>query len=300
MEEIDGKGQAGPWNGGAGTAWVDEQDVIDAMFRSVEEALLASCPAHEAAGILDVGCGTGGTTLALARRVKAGVRCLGVDISAQMVAAARRRAADEGLAADFVQADAQRHAFAPASVDLVVSRFGVMFFDDPVAAFANLRRAMRPNGQLRFMAWRGPGDNPFMTAAEEAARPLLPDLPRRTPDEPGQFGFARAARVLAILEEAGWEAPRCEPVDIVCRFPAAALDGYLARMGLVGRALEGADPALRQAVLARVRPRFERYVEGGVVRFTAACWLAGAGAGASLKPPGYESSPSRASGSPRS
>lgn len=276
MQELNGKGQAGRWNGGAGSAWVDEQEVIDAMFRPVDLALLASCPAGGATGILDVGCGTGGTTLALARRSGAPARCLGVDISAQMVAAARRRAAAQGLAVGFVQADAQRHAFAPASVDLVVSRFGVMFFDDPVAAFANLRRAVRPGGQLRFMAWRGPGDNPFMTAAEEAARPLLPELPPRTPDEPGQFGFARAERVAAILAEAGWEAPRCEPVDIVCAFPAAALDGYLAHMGPVGRALEGAAPALRQAVLARVRPSFARYVEGGVVRFTAACWLAGA------------------------
>lgn len=294
MEETDGKDQAGLWNGGAGSAWVSEQGAIDAMFRPVKEVLLASCPADGVARALDVGCGTGGTTLALARRLGPHARCLGVDVSAPMIAAARGRAAAEGVAADFVQADAQCHPFEPASADLLVSRFGVMFFDDPAAAFAHLRRAMRPGGQLRFVAWRGPAENPFMTAAEEAARPLLPDLPPRLRDEAGQFGFARAGRVAAILEKAGWEAPRCEPVDIVCSFPAAALDGYLARMGPVGRALEGAGQALRQAVLARVRPAFAPYVEREAVRFTAACWLVSAGAGASIRPPEYESSPSRA------
>ncbi len=280
MEKLEEGGQAGLWNGGAGLAWVREQDLVDRMFRPIENMLLATIAPGQAARVLDVGCGTGGTTLALGRRLGPGARCTGVDISAPMVAAARRRAANGGVDVDFVCADAQRHGFAPAGFDLVVSRFGVMFFDDPVAAFANLRRAVRAGGQLRFVAWRGPEENPFMTAAERAARPLLPGLPQRVPDEAGQFGLGREARVRDILAHAGWERVVCDPVDVACAFPEAELDGYLARMGPVGRALETADGALRERVLARVRPAFDPWVADGEVRFTAACWLVSARAGA--------------------
>lgn len=267
-------GQAGLWNGGAGHAWVAEQELVDTMFAPIERLLLEAVAPGQALRALDVGCGTGGTTLALARRLGPGAHCTGIDISAPMVEAARRRAADAGPAVEFVCADAQQHAFAPGSVDLFVSRFGVMFFDDPVAAFANLRKATRAGGQLRFIAWRGPDENPFMTAAERAARPLLPGLPERVPDEAGQFGFAREERMRAILGQAGWEGLGFQPVDVACGFPEPELAGYLGRMGPVGRALEGADEARRQEAVARIRPAFDQFVDAGMVRFTAACWLA--------------------------
>lgn len=280
MEGREEGGQAGLWNGGAGHAWVAEQDLIDAMFAPIERLLVEAAAPGRALQVLDVGCGTGGTTLALARRLGPGARCTGIDVAAPMVEAARRRAAKAGLALDFVCADAQRYAFAPGGFDMVVSRFGVMFFDDPVAAFANLRRGARPGAQLRFVAWRGPDENPFMTAAERAARPWLPKLPQRLPDEPGQFGFAREERMRAILGRAGWEGLAFEAVDIGCGFPEAELPGYLGRMGPVGRALEGADDTLRSEVIARVRPAFDRFVDAGMVRFSAACWLATGRAGA--------------------
>ena len=153
---------------------------------------------------LDVGCGTGGTTLALARRLGHGARCTGIDIAQPAIASAQAHARQEGLAMDFVCADAQRHRFAPGTFDVIMSRFGVMFFDDPVAAFANLRGATRAGGRLLFLAWRAADENPFMTAAERAARPLLPGLPMRQPDEAGQFGFAGEARVREIVSHAAW------------------------------------------------------------------------------------------------
>ena len=107
-----------------------------------------------------------------------------------MIAAARARAERERTPADFVCADAEVHAFEPASFDTIISRFGVMFFDDPVRAFANLRRAARDDARVRCIAWRSAADNPFMTTAERAAAPLLPTLPARRPDAPGQFAFA--------------------------------------------------------------------------------------------------------------
>ena len=276
MDKLDEGGQAGLWNGGAGHAWVEEQELLDRMFRPIEHLLLEAIAPGQAARALDVGCGTGGTTLALGRRLGPGAVCTGIDISAPMVAAARLRAANAGAELDFVCADAARHAFAPGSFDLVVSRFGVMFFDDPAAAFARLRQAARAGGGLRFVSWRGPEENSFMTAAERAARPLLPDLPPRVPDEAGQFGLAREARVREVLAQAGWEHVACTPADVPCGFPEAELAGYLARMGPVGRGLETADGALRERVLARVRPAFDPWVADGEVRFTAACWLVSA------------------------
>lgn len=273
MEKMDGGGQAGLWNAGAGQAWVEEQDVIDEMFRPIEGLLLEAAGTGGVSRVLDVGCGAGGTTLALARRFGPGARCVGIDISAPMVDAARRRAAQAGMPLEFVCADAQRHALAAGSFDLVVSRFGVMFFDDPVAAFASLRRATRPGGRLCFVAWRAPGENPFMTAAERAARPLLPQLPERQADEAGQFGLASEERIRGILGQAGWEGLDLVRADVRCSFPERELGGYLERMGPVGRALEQAGKELRREVIARIRPAFDPYVDGASVRFTAACWL---------------------------
>lgn len=132
------------WNGSAGQAWVQTQELLDGMFKPFEELLVEAVVSRQGGRVIDVGCGTGGTTLAMARAVGANGVCTGVDISKPMIDAARSRAVAEGSAALFICADAQDHDFAPASADMIVSRFGVMFFDDPVAAFGNLRRAASP------------------------------------------------------------------------------------------------------------------------------------------------------------
>src|SRR6185295_17722413 len=140
MHAADGE-QAALWNGPAGRAWVEAQELLDRMFEPFEDLLVNAIRAGSGSRALDVGCGTGSTTLAVARRLGPEGRCTGIDISASMIAAARVRAEREGTSAAFICADAQRYSFAPASFDTIVSRFGVMFFEDPVQAFANLRRA---------------------------------------------------------------------------------------------------------------------------------------------------------------
>src|SRR5688572_2188776 len=137
------------WNGPAGMAWVEAQESLDRLFRPFEDLLVAEVAGTGARRVLDVGCGTGATTLAAARSLGAGGHCEGVDVSGPMVELARARAARESLPAVFTVADAQAHAFAPGFFDLVISRFGVMFFEDPTQAFANLRRATREGGQMR-------------------------------------------------------------------------------------------------------------------------------------------------------
>jgi ubiquinone/menaquinone biosynthesis C-methylase UbiE len=128
--------------------------------------------------------------------------CVGVDISEPMIAAARARAERRRHRRPSSTPTRRSTPFEPASFDTIMSRFGVMFFNDSVRAFANLRRAAKDGAELRFIAWRGPAENPFMTTAERAAAPLLPNLPARRPDEPGQFAFADADRVRRILRRA--------------------------------------------------------------------------------------------------
>jgi SAM-dependent methyltransferase len=245
------------WKGAGGNAWVELQALTDELMAPLVAPLVDGL----SGAVLDVGCGTGATTAAAARVAD---RVVGVDISEPMLEAARRRAPE----LEFVVADAQTHPFE--GFDWVISRFGVMFFDDPVAAFANLRRAA---GRLRCLVWRGADENPFMTTAERAARPVLPTIEPRDPDGPGQFAFADPGKVRAILREAGWDGVELEPLDVDCVMPLAALETFFTRIGPTAIALQGADEATRRRVVEVVRPAFEPYVEGDRVRFTAACWL---------------------------
>ncbi|MBZ4330251.1 class I SAM-dependent methyltransferase [Corallococcus sp. AS-1-12] len=264
--------QTNLWNGTAGHAWVENQAVIDAMFKPLENLLVEAVAEGSARRVLDVGCGTGSTTLAVARRLGAEGRCTGIDISEPMLAAARARAEQEGTPARFIRANAQLHTFEPASFDMIISRFGVMFFEDPVQAFANLRHAARSGARLLAIAWRSPSENPFMTTAERAAAPLLPNLPARKPDAPGQFAFADSNRVHRILEASGWAGIDIQPIDVTCTLPEKELVRYLSRFGLLGRVLQEVDEKTQAQVIQTVRAAFEPFVHGAEVRYTAACW----------------------------
>jgi len=269
--------QAALWNGRAGRAWVDAQESLDRLFTPFEHLLVNEVRAAHGRRVLDVGCGTGATTLAIARALGTEGGCTGADISEPMIAVARARAEREGAPACFVCGDAQRHPFEPASFDMIVSRFGVMFFDSPVQAFSNLLNAAKGGAKLRAIAWRGAAENPFMTTAERAAAPLLPNLPARKPGAPGQFAFADRDRIASILEESGWAGIDIRPIDVECTLPESDLMGYITRLGPVGLVLQDeTDERRRAQVVATVRAAFEPYVRGSEVRFTAACWMIGA------------------------
>jgi ubiquinone/menaquinone biosynthesis C-methylase UbiE len=274
--------QATLWNGPAGQAWVERQEVLDRMFTTLEGLLVEAVSAAAASRVLDVGCGTGSTTLAVARQLGPSGRSTGIDISEPMLAAACARAEREGMPASFILADAQTHGFEPASFDMIISRFGVMFFSDPVHAFANLRRATREDAELAFIAWRSAAENPFMTTAERAAKPLLPNIPARQSDAPGQFAFADQHRVRRILEESGWTGIEVRPIDVVCAFPDKELIAYVTQFGPLGRIFHEVDEATRARVIDTVRPAFDPYLEGAEVRFTAACWMVRAQAASQL------------------
>jgi SAM-dependent methyltransferase len=264
------------WNSTAGCAWVDAQELLDRMFQRLEELLVDAVVAGSGHRVLDVGCGAGGTTLAVARRLGTNGHCTGADVSEPMIAAARARAEREGTPASFILADVQTHPFERSIFDAIMSRFGVMFFNDPVEAFANVRRAATDDAALHVITWRSAAENPFMTTAERAAGPLLPNLPARSPDGPGQFSFADPQRVAPILEGGGWADVEFQAIDVECTLPEKDLVGYFTRLGPVGLALQGADEQTRAHVIEAVRPAFEPFVHGTEVRYTAACWMVSA------------------------
>jgi ubiquinone/menaquinone biosynthesis C-methylase UbiE len=269
--------QAALWNETAGPIWVEMQEMLDRLFAPIESLLIDAAFPGEGGRVLDIGCGAGATTLSMARRLGPTGLCLGVDISEPLTTAATARAAAEGVSsASFLLADAHTYSFEPGRFDAVMSRFGVMFFDDPVAAFANIRRAARSQAKLAFAAWRSPAENPFMTTAARAAEPLLPNMRKPAADAPGQFAFADRARVQRILEESGWKDISIQPIDVPGTLVEQALSAYVIKLGPVGLALRDADEQTRARTASVVRAAFEPYIQNGVARFSMACWLVSA------------------------
>jgi ubiquinone/menaquinone biosynthesis C-methylase UbiE len=272
--------QVRAWNGGTAQAWIVMQQILDRTFEPFANLLVETVAAGGGGRVLDVGCGTGATTLAVARNLAGDGHCVGIDISDPMIAIARDRAGNTTLPVRFIVDDAEGHQFDAGSFDVIVSRFGVMFFGDPVAAFANLRRAARTEAQLQFFAWRAPDENPFMTTAERAGAPLLPTLAPRRPGLQGPFAFADADRIASVLESAGWTDIDITPIDVECTLAEQELVPYLTHMGPVGQVLHGSDEQTRSRVVAAIRPAYEQFVHDGEVRYTAACWSASARNGA--------------------
>ena len=202
--------QAAYWNGPGGKGWLASYRRIERGIAAFSAELLAAAAAQPGEHVVDVGCGTGATTAELARAVGATGHVLGIDISETLIEAARSQRVDN---ATFVLGDAGTHPFKAASYDLVFSRFGVMFFGDPVAAFSNFRQALKPTGRLVFVCWRTPQENPWGHVPLRAAQPFLPPLPRPGPDDPGQYSFGDRARVERILKESGFGPPDIRPID---------------------------------------------------------------------------------------
>ncbi|XWN29268.1 MAG: class I SAM-dependent methyltransferase [Devosia sp.] len=250
--------------------------MIDGFFAPIDAVIVEALAdvAREAPVVLDVGCGTGSTGIAAAKGVSPHTEVVGVDLSDDMLAAAAARAETHGIAGTFIKADAGTYGFEPGTFDLIVSRFGVLFFEDEVAAFQNLRAAAKPGARLQLIAWRGAEENPFMTLAETVAAPLLPEgtLPQRTPGGPGQFSFADGARVGDVIARSGWQDVTVEAVDIACTMPKGSLVTYLTLLGPVGRIFHTLDEATKAKVIDTVVPAFAPYVKGDTVHCTAACW----------------------------
>ena len=274
------------WNDRAAQTWTVFQERLDRAFAGLTARALAKAAVQPGERVLDIGCGCGDTTLALARAAGPGGRVLGVDVSGPMAARARERIAAAGLGqATVVVDDAAAHPFRP-DADLLFSRFGVMFFDEPAAAFANLRRAMRPGGRLAFCCWRPLADNPWFSVPLAAARPLLPPEPPSDPLVPGPFAFADPGRVRAVLEEAGWTDVAVEPGDtpIQMAAPGKLDDAVTMAMGVgaLARAAMEAPDALRTKLEEVVRAALAPLDGPEGFRLPGAVWLVTARVGDDL------------------
>src|SRR5262249_52115384 len=264
------------WNGPAGQRWSDRQAAQDVLLAPVLQLLSDRAGAKPGERVLDVGCGSGASSIAFAEQVAPAGFVLGVDISTPMLTIARQRARKD-LPVDFVLADATVYPFDPESFDLLVSRFGVMFFAEPAVSFAHMREALRRGGRLAFACWREPRDNPWMMAPLQAVYKHVPKLPQQDPEDPGPFGFASEVRVRRILDEAGFKAVAMERCDLTLDVAVgqgleAAVRSAL-EIGPSSRALEGQPPELREAAKASVRDMLAPLVQGDSVPLSGSIWI---------------------------
>lgn len=264
------------WNGPAGQRWADRQQAQDVVLGPVADILIDRAGAKAGERVIDVGCGSGVTTIALAQKVGPSGRVLGIDISGPMLARARA-SAPKDLPVEFTLADATVHRFDPAAFDLLASRFGVMFFADPVLSFANMRKALRPSGRLAFACWREPRENPFFMAPLQAAYKHVPKLPQQGPEDPGPFAFASEARVNRILNEAGFTGVEMEACPLLLDSAMGlGLDSAVQssfEIGPVSRALEGQPEELRTAAAHSIREALAPFAKGDAVLLPASIWM---------------------------
>jgi ubiquinone/menaquinone biosynthesis C-methylase UbiE len=267
------------WNGPGGERWLNQQQTHDKLLARVAEILLERTGASVGEFVLDIGCGCGATSIALAHRVAPTGRVLGADVSSPMLDRARQLV-PKGLPIDLVLADAMVYPFESGRADLLCSRFGVMFFADPVRSFVNMRRGLRRGARLGFACWREPRRNSWAMLPLQEAYRHVPRLPEVGPEDPGPFSFASEHRVRTILERAGFDAIEFEPIEMsfdlaLSQGLEAAVDTAM-HIGPTSRALDGQPPALRAAAAESIRAALARYEAGGTVPLPGALWIVSA------------------------
>jgi SAM-dependent methyltransferase len=262
-------------------AWAEVRKPLERQLAPLGQRGLEALAPRPGEAVLDIGCGGGETALELARAVAPHGTVLGIDLSGAVLAFARR-AAKGCERVRFVQADAQVYPFEPASFDAAFSRFGVMFFADPAAAFINIRRCLGPNGRLAFVCWRALEENLLDILPLTAASAHLPPQPAHDPDAPGPFAFANPDRVRRILKGAGFEEIEITAHDeLVGSGDLEIMLAVCSRVGALGKILRE-NPELRAAALPAVRSALAAYDGPDGVRLNAATWVVTARAPAGL------------------
>ena len=267
------------WNGADGEFWVRQQDRLDRTLAPVTGPLLEFARPRLRSTVIDVGCGCGATTIELTRAVGPSGRVIGLDISEPMLARARERLR-EYANTTCLAGDAAELPLNDIGAELIVSRFGVMFFGDAVAAFANLLTGLAPGGRLRFACWRSIDENPWLQVPLRAVYQHAPRLPKPDPEEPGPFSFADTARVTRILTAAGFTTPSFRPLDVQLNIAAGGTIGDAAiqasQMGPSKRALANQPEDIRAAAIESIRLALVPYSGPTGVRLPAAIWLVAA------------------------
>ena len=266
--------QARAWNGEEGADWAAQADRFDAASARYDAPLITGARIAPEDRVLDVGCGAGISTRAAARVAVAG-HVTGIDLSAQLLAEARRRSEAAGLTnTSFLQGDAQIHPFEPEGFDLVISRFGAMFFGDPVAGFTNIARGLRPGGRLALMSWQALARNEWLLVLRDtlAAGRSLPEPPSGAA---GPFGLSQPDDVRRILTAAGFEAVELTEVQEPVSLGSDTEDafGFVSGLGVSRGLLGGLDGDARQAALEALRDRLADHATPDGVLLGASGWL---------------------------
>jgi SAM-dependent methyltransferase len=262
------------WNGLVGERWAKEQEVLDRALQPFGDAMLARAALAAGEQIVDVGCGCGATSLAVADVVGPGGTILGVDVSAPMVARAKERSAGRANVS-YALGDATNHPF-PRTTDAVVSRFGVMFFESPVASFTNLRAALRPGGRLVFVAWRTVAENPWIRLPAEVASKHVAIDAAPDPEAPGPFSLGDRARIERLLTGAGFGDIDVRPFDhdvVLSRAGVEQAVDFALMTGPTARALRNASDESRAQVRAAVTAALSPLAKGDVVALPGATWI---------------------------
>lgn len=271
--------QQARWNGIDGEYWAREQERMDRTLAPVLGPLLAFAEPRPGSAVIDVGCGCGATTVEFARAVGPSGRVVGIDVSEPMLARARERLRGFPHAACML-GDAAELPLRDVGAELIVSRFGVMFFGDPVAAFSNLRTGLVPGGRVRFACWRPIRENPWLQVPLHAVYEYVPRLPKPDPEEPGPFSFADEERVTRILTAAGFTAPVFTPLDIQMDLAAGgALEDAVSQSSSIGpakRALVNQPDEVRAAAVESIRRALAPFAGPSGVNLPGAVWLVAA------------------------
>ncbi len=276
--ETANSAQAAHWNSTAGAGhWITHQARHDRMLEPFLTMILGAAAIRSGDRVLDVGCGCGATTRAAAS-LAAPAEVAGVDLSAAMLA----RASDDArsarlLNASFIEGDAQVHPFEPATFDVVISRFGLMFFADPVAAFTNLRRATKGGGRIAFVCWQPMTANPWLLVPGAALAEHVPLPEPGSPDAPGMFALANPDRARAILADAGWReisvAPARASILVGGGGTVEEAVEFLRGGSMARSMLASADPETERRAVASVRLALLPYADSDGVHLDAAVWL---------------------------
>jgi SAM-dependent methyltransferase len=264
------------WNSRAGEHWAANSDRYDELLGGYGRAAISALDVEADEHVLDVGCGAGGMTLDIARLLAPRGTVVGIDLSEQMIDVARGRARAEGLTnVEFIRGDVITHPFEPASFHALTSRFGVMFFEDPSAAFVRLAALLLPGGRVAFVCWQAASANEWMTVPTAALLSHVPAPPPGDPLAPGPFAFADADRVRSLLQAAGFEDVMIDPVSMDQRSGADVDDavGFLLSRSTVRAMLEAAPEPAREAAIDALREALGPHARDGGVFLAGAAWL---------------------------